>query len=485
MRTSRRGQKTISSRGWRTIEKAAGIPPESRIYVNRDLRMSAVLAVGFDMDHTLALYRKRPFEELAFEKAKRKLLAAGYPSDVADLRYDASFVIRGLIVDKRRGNILKMDQHRYVAQAYHGTSRLPDEERKRLYQRSPIRLSGDSFMPIDTPFSLPEIDLYAQLVDLADRKRWRAHRYRTLYDEVRWAVDQAHADGSIKNEIAKDPGRFLVRDPSLPATLHRMKEHGYRLFLLTNSEASYTSLIMDRLLGGMIPSKRGWTEFFDLVVVRAGKPGFFRNRTVSMPTALPGVRRASERLKAVAGGGVRDLERRIGCAGDRILYFGDHTYGDILKSKRVRMWRTAMVIQELEEELTARGRMAASIERLHRARERREQLDLVRDGLDRAARGDAPPQLPGLGRKRARDLRDRIDERLRILQREIDGLAGLIDRAHNIHWGPVFRTGHAPSHFAEQVQDFACIYTGRVSNFIHYPVAKYFHVLPEVMPHER
>jgi 5'-nucleotidase len=112
---------------WESLEKIAEIAPVHRIYVNRNLRMSGIGAIGFDMDHTLALYDPAPFEVLAFEEAKKKLLSAGYPKELKKLRYDASFVIRGLIVDKRRGNILKMDQHRYVARATHGTtpSRFP------------------------------------------------------------------------------------------------------------------------------------------------------------------------------------------------------------------------------------------------------------------------------------------------------------------------------------------------------------------------
>ena len=35
-------------------------------------------------------------------------------------------------------------------------------------------------------------------------------------------IDRAHADNSIKREIVRDPGRFIVRDPLLPSTLAYM-----------------------------------------------------------------------------------------------------------------------------------------------------------------------------------------------------------------------------------------------------------------------
>ena len=48
---------------------------------------------------------------------------------------------------------------------------------------------------------------------------------------------------------------------------------------------------------------------------------------------------------------VADFERLVGIAGEKVLYVGDHIYGDILKSKKSSLWRTCMVIEELEAEL--------------------------------------------------------------------------------------------------------------------------------------
>ncbi|HVR01026.1 MAG TPA: 5'-nucleotidase domain-containing protein, partial [Polyangia bacterium] len=39
------------------------IPPQSRIYVNRNLRLDKIEMVGFDMDYTLALYNQARIEE--------------------------------------------------------------------------------------------------------------------------------------------------------------------------------------------------------------------------------------------------------------------------------------------------------------------------------------------------------------------------------------------------------------------------------------
>lgn|SRR6218665_525440 len=41
----------------------------------------------------------------------------------------------------------------------------------------------------------------------------------------------------------------------------------------------------------------------------------------------------------------------IGAKGKDVMYIGDHIFGDILKSKKIRGWRTFLVIPELAQEL--------------------------------------------------------------------------------------------------------------------------------------
>lgn len=41
----------------------------------------------------------------------------------------------------------------------------------------------------------------------------------------------------------------------------------------------------------------------------------------------------------------------IGAKGKDVLYIGDHIFGDILKSKKIRGWRTFLVVPELVHEL--------------------------------------------------------------------------------------------------------------------------------------
>ena len=59
------------------------------VFCNRELKMSAIKAIGFDMDYTLAQYEQPAFDKLAFDGAKEKLVKAlGYPEEVLDFEYD-------------------------------------------------------------------------------------------------------------------------------------------------------------------------------------------------------------------------------------------------------------------------------------------------------------------------------------------------------------------------------------------------------------
>ena len=75
--------------------------------------MKSITAVGFDMDYTLAQYKPETFEALAYVQACGKLVhELGYPPCVLDFTYDCHYMTRGLVVDKARGNVLKMDRHK-------------------------------------------------------------------------------------------------------------------------------------------------------------------------------------------------------------------------------------------------------------------------------------------------------------------------------------------------------------------------------------
>ena len=109
----------------------------NNIFCNIELNMEQIKAIGFDMDFTLAQYTIE-FDLLAYNGAINKLIHYhNYPTILSnDLHYQRDISRRGCMIDKKRGNILKLDQHRYVRAVEHGLTPLSREERKSIYRES-------------------------------------------------------------------------------------------------------------------------------------------------------------------------------------------------------------------------------------------------------------------------------------------------------------------------------------------------------------
>jgi HAD superfamily 5'-nucleotidase-like hydrolase len=475
------------------------VPRGRQVFVNRNLRMDRIEAVGFDMDYTLAVYHLQRLETLAFGMTlERMIRVKGYPERLGTLQYDPEFVIRGLVVDKEHGNIFKMDRHNHVGRCYHGRRPLPHDELKRLYRDEKIHLSSPRFAWIDTLFALPEACLFALVIERLEGEGAPVD-YARLYDDIREAIDTVHRDGSLKAVVQKDLARYILRDPDLGPALHKLRSGGKKLFLLTNSLWDYTDAVMSFLLDGVVPEYPSWRNYFDAVVTGAAKPAFFSEHRPLWLMGPAGERLSEathlERGRVYEGGDLPTLERLLGVGGDRVLYIGDHIYGDILRSKKSSLWRTCMVVQEIEEELAWLERSSdplAELSRLEGLRVRMEDEMAVHraalNGLDRKIERSADG--PGREALEAERRRAKVElDALRRALREADGrIAGLergVEEGLNPYWGLTFKEGNENSRFGEQVEVYACLYTSRASNFVLYSPMQYFRSPRAMMPHER
>jgi HAD superfamily 5'-nucleotidase-like hydrolase len=476
------------------------VPSSRQVFVNRNLRMDKIEVVGFDMDYTLATYQLLQLEELAFDMTvDRMIRSRGWPDRLRKLRYDAEFVIRGLVIDKLTGHIFKMDRHNHVGRAYHGLVPVPREERYRAYRDERVGLSSSRFAWIDTLFSLPEAAIFAQVIQMEETPERRLD-YERLFTDVRESMDQIHADGTLKTRVKADLARFIVRDAELGPALHKLRSAGKQLFLLTNSHLDYTEAVMRHVLDGVLPEYPSWRNYFDAVVTAAGKPGFFAGSAPftevdSSGVPVPGEVRSFERGHTYVGGNRSDLERLLSAGGDRVLYVGDHIYGDILRSKKTSQWRTCLVIEELEREIAWLDRNRGALEEIagledlrlrvdDEAAAHRAALNGIERRLDRLA-----PQDPSAGALETERLRMKRElEVLRVALRDanarIADLHQSVEYGYNRYWGLTFKEGSENSRIGEQTEDYACVYTSRASNFVFYSPMQYFRVLRRAMPHE-
>ncbi|XP_051139741.1 uncharacterized protein LOC127257389 isoform X2 [Andrographis paniculata] len=500
---------------WSSPQGGQKIDIGKQIFCNRSLNMRNIVAVGFDMDYTLAQYKPETFESLAYEGTVQKLVNdLGYPTELLSWTFDWTYMVRGLVLDKKRGNILKMDRHKYVKVAYHGFRELSKEEKTATYGSTLIRDAFDEpeYALIDTLFSLAEAYLFAQLVDLKDSSPEKITAdYSHIYKDVRAAVDLCHRDGTLKKMVAKDPGRYINEDPAIIPMLKMLRDSGRHTFLVTNSLWDYTNVVMNFLCGEKTEDDCGtlnfdWLQYFDVVITGSAKPGFFNdvNRAnlfqvdtetgmllntdngTPMPQVDTSLRlplnNQDNRLQVFQGGNVGHLHKLLSIeSSSQVLYVGDHIYGDILRSKKVLGWRTMLVVPELEKEVEILCTLRDARKQLQQLRRDRDEIEdqihhikwsLRFDEMDNGNRDGLDMKLDKL-KAQQEDVRLSHQQ----AQREWHQMF------HKV-WGQLMKTGYQNSRFAHQVERFACLYTSQVTNLSLYSPDKYYRPSEDFMPHE-
>ncbi len=473
------------------MEEDDRLPPAHKLYALRTLPLGDIKAVGFDMDHTLARYRSPEIDELAFKKAARLLVRdRGYSPWLLEIDYDPAFSVRGLVLDGLRGNLLKLNRERQVVRATHGSQALTRAGMESVYGRRRLSTAAKGFRNIDTLFEIPESHLYARLVDGLDQGILKAENYLQLFKDVRWAIDTTHRNGEMKAEILQHRDFFIPQRPQLALALDRLKRAGKKLFLLTNSEWTFTDGVLGHLFNGLDEARPHWTDYFDLIVVSSRKPLFFTDSLEAEPI--------SGHPRAFTGGSTAWLEAQLQAQGEQILYVGDHIYGDVLRSKKNASWRTLLLVPELERELKlleAKGHDLRELFRLETARRRTlRRASVVQDQWKRN-RGRRHLLGPRLSTEAMAALdheathlassAQALQQRVDLLNLEIQGLLSAVEAAFNPMWGPIFRNRDEQTRFADQIQQFACAYTGRVENlYMVDPESTLYAPLP-TLPHER
>jgi len=504
----------LSEVGLPDLKFSRKLPPKrvvspNDIFCNRELKLSGIKAVGFDMDYTLAQYKQPAFDKLAFDGAKEKLVYNfGYPKEVLDFEYDHEQWTRGLIIDTQRGNFLKIDRHKYVRVAYHGFDRVSSTTRKHLYSKTfnkLISFSEKHFVNMDTLFQFVDAHLFASLIQMKDQGQHEELDFKTyeeMYRQVRECVDLCHRDGVIKDEVHRDPETYIVLDKGLIPMLQRYREQGVKLFLLTNSLWEYTSTAMNYLYHGELLSdedqkKNEWLELFDLVIVGSCKPAYMLDPYLNLFRVRPedgsllntdgvyeiealgenGAAKFLEQGKTFQGGNWLHLQAMLETnAGEEILYVGDHLYSDVLRSKRTLGWRSAFIMPELEEEMRVFAENIKLDQQIGALRQLRDELGIFADELRQDA-SLSPEDLTAALQE--------LDEEEQLLKGKLQELAARWHAAFHPVWGAMFNAGYQDSRFAFYVSNYACLYTSRATNLGLASAARSFRTTMEALPHDK
>lgn len=472
-----------------------------RIFVNRTLNLGSIQSIGFDLDNTLALYRREVFEALAFRATLEKFIAAGYPEELLLLKFNPTSVIRGLLVDKERGNILKVDGHKYVKIAFHGKNMLDRETRRKLYNSESFK-AGD-FISLDAFFALSEVQLFSEIIDYMDRNPGKIKKtYKEVYQDLRFFIDESHRDGTIKSQVTKHPEIFINRDKYLSMALTRMIDGGKKLFLITNSDWTYTEFLMKYILNDLHPDLPNWLDYFEYLIVSAGKPSFFTGNqpfyeVVTESNLLKVHNGKLCKNKVYHGGNATLFQQLTGYKGDEILYVGDHMFGDIINSKGLFNWRTMLIVEELDAELPKLEELKDGYEQILKLTQEREEFDetiqILRSKLN-ANQKQLDIAVQKADAKKAQHLKTEVEKTseklaertgaLNDIETKIKDMIQKREEALHPVWGELMKVGLEKSRFAQQVEQYSCIYTSRVSNLRFYSPFKRFVSMHDLMPHE-
>uniref|UniRef100_A0A1Y1M655 Cytosolic purine 5'-nucleotidase n=1 Tax=Photinus pyralis TaxID=7054 RepID=A0A1Y1M655_PHOPY len=454
-----------------------------RIFVNRSLHLENIKFYGFDMDYTLAEYKSPQYERLGFDLVKERMVSIGYPQEIREFEYDPSFPVRGLWFDTHYGNLLKVDAYGNILVCVHGFKFLKHYQVYELYPNKFLTLDESRVYVLNTLFNLPETYLLACLVDFFTNSPQYTETpkgvkcgelfmsFESIFQDVRSAVDWVHDKGNLKNCTTENFDEYVKKDERLPMFLTRLRQSGAKTFLLTNSDYTFTNNIMTYLFDfphGPRPEDphRSWKTYFDIIVVDARKPLFFGEGTIlrqvdtNTGALKVGIHTGPFQKDHVYSGGSCDVFTEfIGAKGKDVLYVGDHIFGDILKSKKIRGWRTFLIIPELVRELhvwTDRCQLFDELQTLD------VELGDMYKNLD-----SSTTEKPDISKLRSA---------IRDVTHKMDMSYGMM--------GSLFRSGSRQTFFSSQVVRYADLYAATHLNLIYYPFSYMFRAPAMLLPHE-
>lgn len=160
-----------------------------------------------------------------------------------------------------------------------------------------------------------------------------------------------------------------------------------------------------------------------------------------------------------SGGSCDVFTKLIGAKGKDVLYIGDHIFGDILKSKKVRGWRTFLVVPELVQELHVWTDECQLFNQL-------QQLDVML--------GDIYKNLDSSAKEKPD---------ISVVRNKIREVTHKMDLAYGM-MGSLFRSGSRQTFFSSQVVRYADLYAATFLNLIYYPFSYMFRASPSLLAHE-
>lgn len=175
------------------------------------------------------------------------------------------------------------------------------------------------------------------------------------------------------------------------------------------------------------------------------------------------------------GGNAFQFTDDLNLEGDEILYIGDHIYGDILRLKKDCNWRTAMVLEELQNEVENNENadpLVTEIEKLMKFKEPLEDklTDLMTLKMENKSINETEIST--------------LQEQISGVDAQISQLIKKQQSLYNPQWGQLMRAGNEESYLAYQVERYACVYMSKLSDLLGLSPRTYFRAPRRPLSHE-
>lgn len=363
---------------------------------------------------------------------------------------------------------------------------------------------------MDTLFQFVDAHLYAHLIEMKDSGKGGEFMdfktYEEIYRHVRECIDLCHRDGVIKDEVARNPSKYIVQDPNFIPMIKQFKESGKKVFILTNSYWEYTSTAMNYLYHNEKVSpeeqmKNEWMDLFDLVIVGSCKPAFLLDPYLNLFRVNPldgslkntdglydidalgdnGAQKFLQQGKVFQGGNWNHLHALLKInAGEEILYVGDHMYGDVIRSKRALGWRTGLIVPELEWEMQVFAKQNHLANQIIELRKLRDEMGAYSDELRLTMLHSSQHD-----NEETNQIISDLEHDDKILKKKLTEMADTFHRSFHPVWGQIFYSGYQDSRFAFYVQNYACIYMSKATNLFHLSMNRALRTAAEMLPHDK
>ncbi|XP_015924811.2 5'-nucleotidase domain-containing protein 1 [Parasteatoda tepidariorum] len=248
--------------------------------------------IGFDLDHTICRYKLQNLFTLIYKSLASYLIETyDYPKELAEVsESDFSFAQKGIILDKRRGNFLKLDCQYRIVQATHGTRLLAQEEIYAIYGPNRIweetkgiphklvmlNALNEPFYVFKDYFVTPGAAICAKLVDFLDQNHGRCLSEYNFWDQYIEGILYLYERENFKEnkgnyfpELKTHPELyFRPCSENVKNWLSNLRQNKVTI-LLTSANYDAAQFAAEYCLG------KDWKKYFHIIITFARKPGFF------------------------------------------------------------------------------------------------------------------------------------------------------------------------------------------------------------------